>query len=57
MFTAIGSFLIGYCFIPVTALFTILFLVILIDGEFDFGLMDRVCDAAETINKKMGRTK
>ena len=57
MFTSIGSFLIGYCLMPVTAFFFVLFLVMFIDEEFDFGINDRIVDAIERIHKTKGISK
>lgn len=48
------AYFIGYFFVPVTAFFTVLFLGLLIDGEFYLGLMDRITDTLELINKKKG---
>jgi len=48
------AYFIGYCFVPITAFVTVLFLVLLIDEDFDLGLMDRIVDALELINKRKG---
>jgi hypothetical protein len=54
---SIFAFIIGYLFIPTTALFTVLFLTMLISEEFDLGLNDRIVDAIERINKTKGANK